>query len=126
MVKKLHVAFDLAKQRNTARSFLTELRDRKLRLAVVSVSRKEELAETQRATIMLARMREVDAVVVLVGPQSAISRPLAEEIAFALQAGTPVVGVLVDGAAVDVNLPKGLIRDRVYGWDWGQLGRALR
>lgn len=126
MVKKLYLAFDLTRHRATARKFLTEMKERRLPFAVTAASRQEDVAATQRATLVVSRMREVDAVVVLIGPQSAVSKPLAEEIAHARQAGVRVVGVLVDGADVNVNLPKGLFRDHVYGWDWGQLGRVLR
>lgn len=126
MVKRFHICFDIVKQRGTARRFLEELNDQNLPIAITSASRPEQIAETQRASLMTARLREVDAVVVLIGPQSAVSKPLAEEIAFARQAGRPIIGILVDGAAVDVNLPPGIDRARVYGWDWGQLARVLR
>lgn len=124
--KNLYLCYDLDRHRAVARTFLEELKANRPDARIVAASRREEIAATQRPAVMAERMRGVDIAIVLIGPQTALSRNVSEEVLLALKAKARLVGVLVDGATPKTNIPAGMARDQIHGWDWGALGRALR
>lgn len=125
MTKAVHLLFDLQSDGQRARSFLGELSQSGLDIQVTGASRKESIADTQRPALLTERMRAADLVVVLISPSAASSRQLSEELAYARAAAKPILGVLVGGATTQSNLPRGIERTKVYGWDWGTLKRAF-
>ena len=121
----LHVIFDLERERLTARRFLHELADQKWPVTVTGVSKREDLDPRYKETVVTQRMTAAEVALVLVTPMSGVSRNVNEEVKFAKRANLRVVGVLVNGATATTNLPEGLHRSSVVGWDWAALKKAL-
>ena len=84
------------------------------------------VAETQRSSLLQGTIAECDKAIVLVTPRAANCRAILEEIQIAADLGKPVIGVLIGGATASTELPKGLSRAKVVGFDWGAISRALR
>lgn len=126
MGRRIYLVFDVRNDLGQARSFLTELGQQRLDLQVTGASKAEQIADTQRPLVITQRLRAADLVVALISPTAALSRPMAEELGYAIAAKMRIVGVLVGGATPRIALPKGIERTQIYGWDWGTLKRAFR
>lgn len=63
--------------------------------------------------------------IVLVGKSMSSAYGVAAEIAMAKDKSVPVFGVYVDGANADSTLPTGLARNRVIGWNWSNIAKAI-
>lgn len=121
----LHVIFDLERERLTARGFLRELAERNWPVAVTGASKREDLDPHHREVTVTQKMTEAKVALVLVTPMSGVSRNVNEEVKFAKRANLRVLGVLIKGATAHTNLPDGLHRSQVVGWDWGALKKEL-
>ncbi|MEQ8586929.1 MAG: hypothetical protein RLO01_03430 [Thalassobaculaceae bacterium] len=121
----IHVIFDLERERLTARKFLHEMAEQKWPVAITGASKREDLDARQKEIVVIERMRAARIALVLVTPMSGVSRNVNEEVKFAKRANLNLVGVLVAGATAHTNLPEGLHRSRVVGWDWGALRKEL-
>ncbi len=123
---KTHLIFDTELSKDSARSFLTECSKTKNAIKVQSTSPMRPVAETQRASLLRGTLAEAEKVIVLVTPRAANCRALLEEIRIADDLGKPMIGVLIGGATTSTELPKGLPRGRVVGFDWGAITRAMK
>ncbi|NQW11365.1 MAG: hypothetical protein HQ481_15985 [Alphaproteobacteria bacterium] len=121
----LHVIFDLESERLTARNFLRELAERNWPVAVTGASKRENVDTIHREAVITQKMTEAKVALVLVTPMSGVSRNVNEEVKFAKRANLRVLGLLIKGATAHTNLPEGLHRSQVVGWDWGALKKEL-
>lgn len=121
----IHVIFDLERERLTARKFLHEMAEQNWPVTITGASKREDLDARHKEIVVIERMRAARIALVLVTPMSGVSRNVNEEIKFAKRANLNVVGVLVAGSTAHTNLPEGLHRSRVVGWDWGALKKEL-
>jgi hypothetical protein len=121
----IHVIFDLERERITARKFLHELAEQKWPLRVTGVSKREDLDPRHKEVVITERMRAAKIAIVLVTPMSSVSRNVNEEVKFAKRANLNLTGVLLAGSTAHTNLPDGLHRSQVVGWDWGALKKEL-
>ena len=62
---------------------------------------------------------------VLVSPTAHRATGVAKEIAMAVRQNVPYVGVYIAGADASTPLPSGLARNRVVGWNWGEIAGAV-
>jgi|GEM_PF-703119 len=122
---RIHVIFDLERDRITARTFLHEMAQQNWPVKVTGVSKREDLEPRHKEVVVTERMRAAKYALVLVTPMSGVSRNVNEEVKFAKHANLNLVGVLIAGATAHTNLPDGLHRSRVVGWDWGALKKEL-
>lgn len=121
----IHVIFDLERERLTARKFLHEMAEQNWPVKITGASKREDLDPKQKEVVVIQRMRAAKIALVLVTPMSGVSRNVNEEVKFAKRANLNLVGVLVAGSTAHTNLPEGLHRSRVVGWDWGALKKEL-
>lgn len=124
-VTGIHVIFDLERERLNARKFLHELAEQKWPVTVTGVSKREDLDPRHKEVVVTERMRAAKMALVLVTPMAGVSRNVNEEVKFAKRANLNLVGVLIAGSTAHTNLPDGLHRSRVVGWDWGALKKEL-
>ncbi|WPZ35771.1 hypothetical protein T8K17_06405 [Thalassobaculum sp. OXR-137] len=121
----IHVIFDLERERLTARKFLHEMAEQNWPVQVTGASKREDLDPRAKEVVVTERMRAAKIGLVLVTPMSGVSRNVNEEVKFAKRANLNLVGVLLAGSTAHTNLPEGLHRSRVVGWDWGALKKEL-
>lgn len=121
----IHVIFDMERERLTARKFLHEMAEQNWPVKITGASKREDLDPKQKEVVVIQRMRAAKIALVLVTPMSGVSRNVNEEVKFAKRANLNLVGVLVAGSTAHTNLPEGLHRSRVVGWDWGALKKEL-
>lgn len=121
----IHVIFDLERERLTARKFLHEMAEQNWPVKITGASKREDLDPKHKEVVVIQRMRAAKIALVLVTPMSGVSRNVNEEVKFAKRANLNLVGVLVAGSTAHTNLPEGLHRSRVVGWDWGALKKEL-
>ncbi|MCR9070775.1 MAG: hypothetical protein NXI18_03570 [Alphaproteobacteria bacterium] len=121
----IHVIFDLERERLTARRFLHEMAEQKWPIVITGASKREDLDPKHKEVVVTERMRSAKVALVLVTPMSGVSRNVNEEIKFAKRANLNLIGVLVAGSTAHTNLPEGLHRSRVVGWDWGALKKEV-
>ncbi|MEQ8814636.1 MAG: hypothetical protein RLO51_11790 [Thalassobaculum sp.] len=124
-VRRLHLIFDLQRGRLVARDFLRELSEQNWPLKVTGASKRDDLDPTHRELVMVETMRKAQVALVLVTPMVSTSRNVVEEVRFAKHANLQVAGVLVAGSTAHTQLPQGLHRSTVVGWDWGALKKAV-
>ena len=62
---------------------------------------------------------------VLVSPTAHRATGVAKEIAMATGQNVPFFGVYIAGADTSTPLPAGLARNRVVGWNWGEIAGAV-
>ncbi len=121
----IHVVFDLERERLTARRFLHELAEQRWPVTVTGVSKREDIDPRHKELVVTERMRVAKVALVLVTPMSGVSRNVNEEVKFAKRANLRLVGVLVAGSTATTNLPEGLHRHSVVGWDWAALKQEI-
>lgn len=121
----IHVIFDLERERLTARKFLHEMAEQNWPVKVTGASKREDLDPRHKEVVVTERMKAAKIALVLVTPMSGVSRNVNEEVKFAKRANLNLVGVLLGGSTAHTNLPEGLHRSRVVGWDWGALRKAV-
>lgn len=124
-VRRVHLIFDLERGRLVARDFLRELSAQNWPLQVTGASRRDDLDPIQREPVMIDTMRKAQIALVLVTPMVSTSRNVVEEVRFAKHANLRLAGVLVAGSTAHTQLPDGLHKSTVVGWDWGALKKAL-
>lgn len=124
-VRRMHLIFDLERGRLVAREFLRELSTQQWPLQVTGASKREDLDPMQREVVAIEAMRKAQIALVLVTPMVSTSRNVAEEVRFAKHANLRLAGVLIAGSTAHTQLPDGLHRSTVVGWDWGALKKAL-
>ena len=124
-VRRVHLIFDLERGRLVARDFLRELSGQNWPLKVTGASRRDDLDPTHRELVMVETMRKAQVALVLVTPMVSTSRNVVEEIRFAKHANLQIAGVLVSGSTAHTQLPQGLHKSTVVGWDWGALKKAI-
>jgi hypothetical protein len=71
------------------------------------------------------KIDKCDFMIVLVGNAMRSAKGVAKEIALAKEKDVPLFGIYVDGAATSSELPPGIARTRVIGWDWGSIGEVI-
>ncbi|TAL41039.1 MAG: hypothetical protein EPN91_11690 [Salinibacterium sp.] len=71
------------------------------------------------------KIEKCDFMIVLVGNAMRSAKGVAAEIAMAKEKDVPLFGIYVDGAATSSELPQGIARGRVIGWDWGAIGEVI-
>jgi hypothetical protein len=125
-VRRLHLIFDLERGRLVARDFLRELSEQKWPVQVTGASKREDIDPTQRELVVVEGMRKAQVALVLVTPMASTSRNVAEEVRFAKRANLRLAGVLLAGSTAHTQLPEGLHRSTVVGWDWGALRKAIQ
>lgn len=123
--RRMHLIFDLERGRLVAREFLRELAAQQWPLQVTGASKREDLDPMHREVVAVEGMRKAQIALVLVTPMVSTSRNVAEEVRFAKHANLRLAGVLIAGSTAHTQLPEGLHRSTVVGWDWGALKKAL-
>lgn len=124
-VRRVHIVFDLERGRLVARDFLRELSEQKWPVKVTGASKRDDLDPVQRELVMVETMRKAQVALILVTPMVSTSRNVIEEVRFAKHANLLLAGVLIAGSTAHTQLPQGLHRSTVVGWDWGALKKAL-
>lgn len=124
-VRRIHLIFDLERGRLVARDFLRELAEQRWPVQVTGASKREDIDPVQRELVVVEAMRKAQSALVLVTPSASTSRNVAEEIRYAKRANLRLTGVLLAGSTAHTQLPEGLHRQTVVGWDWGALRKAL-
>ncbi|EDP61461.1 hypothetical protein BAL199_06739 [alpha proteobacterium BAL199] len=123
--RRMHLIFDLQRGRLVAREFLRELSAQSWLLQVTGASRRHDLDPMHRETVMVETMRKAQIALVLITPAASTSRNVVEEIRYAKHANLRLAGVLLAGSTAHTQLPDGLHRSTVVGWDWGALKKAV-
>lgn len=124
-IRRVHLIFDLERARLVAREFLRELSGQKWPLQITGASKRDDLDTVQRELVMVETMRKAHVALVLVTPMASTSRNVTEEVRFAKHANIKLAGVLVAGSTAHTQLPQGLHKNTVVGWDWGALKKAV-
>ncbi len=124
-IRRMHLIFDLERGRLVARNFLRELSEQNWPLKVTGASKRDDLDPTHRELVMVETMRKAQVALVLVTPMVSTSRNVIEEIRYAKHANLQVAGVLIAGSTAHTQLPQGLHKNTVVGWDWGALKKAV-
>jgi hypothetical protein len=124
-VRRVHLIFDLERGRLVARDFLRELSAQSWPVQVTGASKRDDLDPIQREPVMVETMRRAQVALVLVTPMVSTSRNVIEEIRFAKHANLQLSGVLIAGSTAHTQLPQGLHKSTVVGWDWGALKKAI-
>ena len=124
-IRRIHIVFDLQRGRLVARDFLRELSEQNWPVQVTGASKRDDLDPTHRELVMVETMRKAQVALVLVTPMVSTSRNVIEEVRFAKHANLLLAGVLVAGSTAHTQLPQGLHRSTVVGWDWGALKKAV-
>jgi len=124
-IRRMHLIFDLERARIVAREFLRELAEQNWPIQVTGASKRENLTPIHREAVVVDAMRKAHIALVLVTPSAATSRNVAEEVRFAKHANIRLAGLLLAGSTAHTQLPEGLHRSLVVGWDWGALKKAL-
>jgi len=124
-IRRLHMVFDLVRGRLVAREFLRELSAQNWPIQVTGASKREDLDPMHRELVMVEAMRKAQVALVLVTPMVSTCRNVIEEVRFAKHANLKLAGVLVAGSTAHTQLPQGLHRSTVVGWDWGALKKAI-
>ena len=88
-------------------------------------SSKSELPEDKWKELISAKIGTCHMLIVLVGRSMSSAYGVAAEIAMAKDKNVPIFGVYVDGAGATSDLPSGLARNRVIGWNWVAIGKAI-
>lgn len=121
----VHVIFDLERDRLNARNFLKELMEQNWPIQITGVSKRENIAATQRELVMLETMRQASRALVLISPSTAVSRNVGEEVRMSKSARLRLIGVLINGATAYTHLPEGMHRSQVVGWDWAAVKKMV-
>lgn len=124
-VRRVHLIFDLERGRLIARDFLHQLSTQNWPVQVTGASKREDIDPVQREVVAVANMRKAQIALVLVTPMASTSRNVADEVKFAKHANLRLAGVLLAGSTAHTQLPEGLHRSTVVGWDWGALKKLL-
>lgn len=124
-IRRMHLIFDLERGRLIARNFLRELSEQNWPLKVTGASKRDDLDPMHRELVMVETMRRAQVALVLVTPMVSTSRNVIEEIRYAKHANLQVAGVLIAGSTAHTQLPQGLHKNTVVGWDWGALKKAV-
>ena len=77
-ILKVHVIFDLERDRFNARNFLKELTEQNWPLQITGASKRLNIDPTQKETVLVDTMRQATRALVLISPASALSRNLVE------------------------------------------------
>jgi hypothetical protein len=88
-------------------------------------SSKTVLSEAQWEDFIAKKVASCHMMIVLVGKSMGSAYGVVAEIAMAKNKNVPVFGVYVDGADTTSNLPTGLARGRVIGWNWKNIAAAV-
>ena len=124
-IRRVHLIFDLQRGRLIAREFLRELSAQKWPLQVTGASKRHDLDPMHREAVFVETMRKAQIALVLITPTASTSRNVTEEIRYAKHANIRIAGMLIAGSTAHTQLPDGLHRSTVVGWDWGALKKAL-
>lgn len=119
------VSFDYDHDSTEKILFVGQAKNSKTPFNISDWSSKSSLPQSQWEKIVDEKINKCNLVIVLVGKTMASATGVAKEIAFAKDNNVPVFGVYVDGANSNSNLPKGLARNRVIGWDWDDIASAI-
>ncbi|MBX3084733.1 MAG: TIR domain-containing protein [Anaerolineae bacterium] len=88
-------------------------------------SAKEAMAQSRWEAIVEDKMKRSNMVIVLVGKYMASATGVSKEIEMAVRNNVPMFGVYISGANSLSNLPNGLARNRVIGWTWDGISKAV-
>ena len=88
-------------------------------------SSKDELPQSQWEKIISDKILLCNALIVLVGKNTATAIGVKKEISMARQHNVPFFGVYVDDANVQTALPLDLPRNRVILWNWDHIADAI-
>jgi hypothetical protein len=124
-VRRLHLIFDLERGRLVARDFLRELSEQNWPVQVTGASKRQDLDAAHRELVMVETMRRAQVALVLVTPMASTSRNVVEEVRYAKHANLHVAGLLIAGSTAHTQLPQGLHKSAVVGWDWGALKKLV-
>jgi MTH538 TIR-like domain (DUF1863) len=98
----------------------------KVAFTIQDWSSKEPLPQSKWEDLIKDKVSRCHMMIVLVGKQMRTSIGVAKEIQMATECNVPIFGVYVDGAGVFHDLPVGLSRYRVVGWDWEKVASMVQ
>lgn len=120
------VSFDFDHDETSRRLFVGQAKeDSPTPFVVQDWSSKYELLQSQWEKIIEEKINRCHLMIVLVGRHMGSATGVAKEIRFAKTGNVPFFGVYVDGAGTNSTLPVGLARNRVIGWTWPGVAKAI-
>lgn len=122
---RVFVSFDFDHNETERMLFIGQTKHSKTPFSVQDWSSKSALPQSQWEAVIEEKIGRCNMVVVLVGKTMASASGVAKEIAMAKRKNVPVFGVYVDGANTYSTLPDGLARNRVIGWTWDGVSKAI-
>lgn len=120
------ISFDFDHNEIEKMLFAGQIKNSKTPFSVQDWSAKSHMPQTQWEEIVNLKIKKCDMVIVLVGRFMASSIGVKKEIQMAKSNNIPVFGIYVDGANTISNLPDGLTRSQVIGWEWDKIALKVR
>jgi hypothetical protein len=119
------ISFDADHDMNEKNLFAGQAKNSRTPFNLQDGSSKEPLPQNVWEKRIEEKIASCDLMIVLVGRSMSSASGVAKEIIFARRNNVPFFGVYVDSANMYSNLPAGLERNRVIGWDWGSIASAI-
>jgi hypothetical protein len=119
------ISFDFDNNAGNKLYFVGQISNSRTPFNVEDWSSKTPLPESEWESILEAKIKKCNMVIVLVGRHMASATGVRKEIIFANTHNIPVFGVYVDGADTSSVLPSGLSRNRVISWNWEKIAAMI-
>jgi hypothetical protein len=115
------ISFDFDNDSDKRILFVGQMKNSRTPFNIEDWSSKTVLPEKKWQDLIEAKVNKCNMLIVLVSKKTASATGVIKEIAFALEQNVPIFGVYVSGANSSTTLPKGLLRNRIFEWDWEKI-----
>lgn len=120
------VSFDFDHDETQKTLFIGQSKNSKTPFSIQDWSAKSSMPQSQWEAIVKGKINKCNTLIVLVGKTMASASGVPKEITMAKDQDVPVLGVYVDGANSNSNLPSGLQRNRTISWDWDDIAATVK
>lgn len=120
------ISFDFDLNENEKHLFIGQAKNSRSPFNIQDWSAKISMPESQWESIVEAKIKICDMLIVLVGKNTCNAIGVVKEIRMAHKYNVPVFGVYVGGANSYTNLPIGLSKNRVVDWSWDTIAVAIQ
>lgn len=119
------ISFDFDNNSNHKVLFAGQAKNSKTPFSIADWSSKAELPQSQWEAMISEKISRCDIMIVLVGKSAGSATGIKKEIDMATTHNVPYFGIYVDDANSNTPLPARLARNRVIGWDWDNIAKAI-
>lgn len=119
------ISFDFDNDEMQRMLFIGQSRNSRTPFNIQDWSSKEHLPQRTWEQTIEDKISRCHMVIVLVGPRTYTAIGVKKEIEMAQRKNVPYFGIYVGGAGATTPLPTGLSRNRVIGWSWDAIARAV-